>query len=447
MPTSPRFAPRRLRLRRTALVGAVLFAALVLSGCVTVQLKATVHSDNTVSGTVRTGILKTLASVAGGSSGDALKQLRSGNDCDFGGKAGSIKDFDDGTYIGVDCAFSGVTLEQFNAGTDGPKLTRSGDTFQLAGRMNVLQTLGNSAGGGQQSSSGSASSAPSSLPSGLPTDLSSLLPSGFPTDLSSLLPSGFPTDLSSLLPSGLPTDLSGTGSGAAGLPGLDPSAMLKTAKISFEFSFPGKVSSSKGQVHGNTVAFSPDASGNVDFQTTASAKPSSGTGIGSAAWIGLAVLLLIVVAALTLLLRRRRARAVAAVGGPPPAFYGQPAQPGAQYPNPQYPAQEYPGQQYPGQEYPNPQYPTQQYPTQQYPTQQYPSQQYPSQQEPYPGPPPTGSSPYGTQPHPAPPDTAPNPWSAPPPTQQLPDPPPVQPNPWGPPAERDQDPPAGEPPA
>src|SRR6185437_2165350 len=176
------------------------------------QLKATVHSDNTVSGTVRIGFAKSLAVLAGGTSG-LLDELKSGQDspCDFGGKTGTMHDFDDGTYVGVDCTFSGITLAQFNSGGDGPQLARVGDSFRLTGQLNMLDSLGNSLGGSLGGSQNPTS------PNPLPTDLSSLLPSGFPTDLSSLLPSGFPTDLSSLLPSGFPTDLSGLPSGLSSL--------------------------------------------------------------------------------------------------------------------------------------------------------------------------------------------------------------------------------------
>nr|MDQ2958976.1 hypothetical protein [Actinomycetota bacterium] len=345
MSHSPRYAPHRPRFRRAALIGALLLAVLALTGCVTVQLKATVHSDGTVSGTARIGVAKSLASLGGGS---ALADLKSQDTCDFGGKKGTTKDFDDGTYVGIDCSFSNVTLAEFNAGEDGPKLTREGDKFHLTGSLNVLQSIADGSGpsaSGSASGPATATAIPSGLPtdlssllpSGFPTDLSSLLPSGFPTDLSSLLPSGFPTDLSSLLPSGFPTDLSGQlPSGSGGLPsGLDPSTLLKTAKISFAFTFPGKVDSSKGKVTGKTVTFSPDSSGNVNFETTAAAKDSGSLGgLGSTAWIGLVVLVLVVLALVALLLRRRNR--------PPaqPAFAG-----GYPGPDPQYPPTGYPAQQ------------------------------------------------------------------------------------------------------
>ncbi|MGI8666399.1 MAG: LppM family (lipo)protein [Jatrophihabitans sp.] len=359
MSHSPRYAPGSSPLRRVGLIAALLLAALALTGCVTVQLKANVHSDGTVSGTTRIGIAKSLATLGGGSAADALAELKSQNSCDFGGR-GVSKDFDDGTYIGIDCAFSGVTLAQFNAGADGPKLVREGDHFHLSGRINLLSTLG-----GLPATGGTGSIAPTSIP----TDLSSLLPSGFPTDLSSLLPSG------------------------AGLPsGLDPSTLLKTAKISFEFSFPGKVSASAGKVHGHSVTFTPDATGTIDFETTAAAQGSAG--VGSTAWIGLTVLALVLLSGLALLLRRRRATPAQ------PAFAGYTGYGGAPGGAPYPPAEFGPGYSV-GQSYPPGQYPPPQYPPPQY--QPPPPYQQPQYQQPAAEPSPS-----------APPPAEPSPWAPPP---------------------------------
>src|SRR6476660_5797569 len=105
MSYTPRYAPRQLgrsserRLgHRLGLAGVLLATVLALAGCVNLQLKATVHSDNTVSGTVRVGFAKSLAALAGGTSG-LLGELKSGQDspCDFGGKKGTMHDYDDGT--------------------------------------------------------------------------------------------------------------------------------------------------------------------------------------------------------------------------------------------------------------------------------------------------------------------------------------------------------------
>jgi len=364
MPHTPRYAAPTLPLRRLGLVTGLIAAVLTLTGCFAVEMKATVNSDDTVSGTARIGIAKSLSSLAGGSSG-LLSELKSGEDpCTFGTKKAAEKDYDDGNFVGVECTFDRIPLADFNQDSEdnnGVKIVREGDKYHLSGRFDetsLASDTGTSSGSGSASANTSASSTPSAalpsgiptdlssllpsgfpsnlsslLPSGLPSNLSSLLPSGFPTDLSSLLPSGFPSNLSSLLPSGFPTDLASliptTGATAGGavpsdLPGLDPSAILKTAKISFQFTFPGKVESSKGQVKGNTVTFTPDSQGKIDFETIAGAtgSGSSTSAASNGKWIGLGAVVVILAAVATwLVLHRRRA---AAVAGAAPAGFGGP---------------------------------------------------------------------------------------------------------------------------
>jgi len=328
MPHTPRYAAPTLPLRRLGLVTGLIAAVLTLTGCFAVEMKATVNSDDTVSGTARIGIAKSLSSLAGGSSG-LLSELKSGEDpCTFGTKKAAEKDYDDGNFVGVECTFDRIPLADFNQDSEdnnGVKIVREGDKYHLSGRFDetsLASDAGTSSGSGSASANPSASSTPSAaLPSGIPTDLSSLLPSGFPSNLSSLLPSGFPTDLASLIPT---TGATAGGAVPSDLPGLDPSAILKTAKISFQFTFPGKVESSKGQVKGNTVTFTPDSQGKIDFETIAGAtgSGSSTSAASNGKWIGLGAVVVILAAVATwLVLHRRRA---AAVAGAAPAGFGGP---------------------------------------------------------------------------------------------------------------------------
>ncbi|MEO6502248.1 MAG: hypothetical protein ABIQ09_10110 [Jatrophihabitantaceae bacterium] len=343
MARSPRYAPQHRRLSRLGAIGAALAAVLLLSGCFAIGVKARVHADDTVSGTARFGVSKSLAALTGGTSMGLFGQA--GEPCRFGNRSFASKQFDDGAYTGVECSFDRLSLADFNAGMQGPRLEHVGERFRLSGSFDLASALREQAGQPSGSASGTAappsalptdlasllpsdlaSLLPSDLASLLPSDLASLLPSDLasllPSDLAGLLPSGVPTDLSSLLPSGGPTDLSSLL--PSGLPQLDPSAILKTAKVSFEFSFPGRIISSKGQARGNTVTFTPDAAGRIEFETVAEAEPSDGAGIGPAGWVGLAALLA-AVAVLAGWLLRRRSRPVAAAGYPGPAPYGPPA--------------------------------------------------------------------------------------------------------------------------
>jgi len=314
MATSAKFAPGGRRPAAPGLIAGLLLAVLTLTGCVTVQLKATVHPDGTLSGTTRIGVAKAIASMTGGAAA-VRQQLIGASPCDFGSHQGRVSDFDDGTYVGIDCSFDHVTTAEFDSGEQGPKLARVGADFRLSGTLDVGQVIASSG-----SLLGSLGAPGAAVPSGLPSDLSGLLPSGLPSDLSGLLPSGLPSDLSGLLPSGLPSNLSGLlPSGApSGLPTgpLDPSTLLSTAKISFAFTFPGKVKSSAGKVHGRTVTFTPDGRGAIDFTTTAAATGTGGDGTGRRLLAGVVILALLAGGGLLLARDRRNARP-AAYPGPP----------------------------------------------------------------------------------------------------------------------------------
>jgi hypothetical protein len=440
MSRSPRFAPNTAPRSRLVLVGALLLSVFLLTGCFTVQLKAQVNSDGTVSGTSRFGVSKSMAALAGGQAA-LLTQLKSGEPCKIGNAKTTSKDFDDGTYVGVECTFSHISLADFNSGSssDGAaalRLEHVGATYRLSGSFNLAEAASSNAlGGGSGSGTGGTSgglippSATAGAPSGLPTDLNSLLPSGFPSDLNSLLPSGFPSDLNSLLPSGFPSSQSD--------PSAATSSLLKSAKISFQFSFPGKVTSSAGKVDGNSVTFTPDAAGKINFATVADGTSSTAAG-GRTLWIiALAAVLLLAVLIVFLIRRRRRAARRAAQHSGQPGMQGGPAQPllvpggqslpgfgpdYQQYPQTQYPQTQYPQQpQYPPAQYPQqPQYPPAQYPQQpQYPQTQYPQQpQYPQTQYPqqpqypqtqYPQQPPYPPAQYPPTQYPPAPDGAQNP--------------------------------------
>jgi hypothetical protein len=441
MSRSPRFAPNTAPRSRLVLVGALLLSVFLLTGCFTVQLKAQVNSDGTVSGTSRFGVSKSMAALAGGQAA-LLTQLKSGEPCKIGNAKTTSKDFDDGTYVGVECTFSHISLADFNSGSssDGAaalRLEHVGATYRLSGSFNLAEAASSNAlGGGSGSGTGGTSgglippSATAGAPSGLPTDLNSLLPSGFPSDLNSLLPSGFPSDLNSLLPSGFPSDLNSLLPSGFPSSQSDPSAatssLLKSAKISFQFSFPGKVTSSAGKVDGNSVTFTPDAAGKINFATVADGTSSTAAG-GRTLWIiALAAVLLLAVLIVFLIRRRRRAARRAAQHSGQPGMQGGPAQPllvpggqslpgfgpdYQQYPQTQYPQTQYPQQpQYPPAQYPQqPQYPPAQYPQQpQYPQTQYPQQpQYPQTQ--YPQQPPYPPAQYPPTQYPPAPDGAQNP--------------------------------------
>ena len=428
MSYTPRYAGSRRRPLRFRLGLALALAAsvLALTGCFAAQLQATVHADDTVSGTSRFGIRTSLAALGGMSTTQLQQSVAAGGGCGFAGAGVTTQPYDDGTFAGVECTFTGLTLAQFDAAGLGPQLAHEGGDFHLTGTFDLSTALRRGAGlglGGTPPTS-QPGGAPTPVPSGVPTDLTSLLPSDLssllPSDLSSLLPSDLssllPSDLAGPLPSGLPSDLSGLLPGGV-LPSLDESQILETAKISFAFTFPGKVRSAHGTVSGHTVTFTPDKNGDIDFDTTAGARPTSaGGGPGSGTWLALAVAILVIAAIAGWLVRRRRQTTPAGGTPYPPARFG-PAYPTQQYPTrPEYPTQQYPTRQYP----PAPQYwdrPASDQPTgpPSGPTVQ-PTHPWAAPPEPYSGPPVTPPNPWAAppEPYPGPPVEPPNPWAAPP---------------------------------
>ena len=215
------------------------------AGCVNLQLNATVHSDDTVSGTARVGVAKSLAALAGGTSGllgrveeQPGQPVRLRRQDRHGARLRRRHLRRGGLHVLRESPWPSSTPARTVRSWPG-SVTAS----ELSGQLNLLDALGT---GGLLPSTGSR---PGAQPRCRPTCAAccprasrptwpACCPPGFPTDLSSLLPSGFPTDLASLLPSGLP-DRPGQPA-ALGLPDrpgqpaavrvperLDPSSLLR----------------------------------------------------------------------------------------------------------------------------------------------------------------------------------------------------------------------------
>jgi hypothetical protein len=110
-------------------------------------------------------------------------------------------------------------------------------------------------------------------------------------------------------------DLSAVGAtGASGLSGFDPSQFLQSAELSIKMTFPGEVTSSNGQVSGNTVTWVPKIGERTELQATASAV-GGGSSSNLLLWliIGGAVVLIAIVVGVVVS-QRRSAPAVATAG-------------------------------------------------------------------------------------------------------------------------------------
>jgi phosphatidylinositol mannoside-binding LppM-like protein len=247
------------RLRTATRIGAFAALALLLSGCIKLNMNLGINDDNTVSGTIQFGVDKQLLELSGQNAEDLL-----GGDSPFPSNAPgvTVKPFDDGEFAGQEFTFEAVPLEEFNSGgfagatglsgvsgvtgsSDALNIQRQGDTFVVTGAL----------------------------------------------------------DLSS--------GLSGATGPFAGSGGAD---LFKTAEIKLAFTFPGAVQSAPGgQIDGNTVTYTPKFGERLEINATGSAVDNgqaqdvTGGGGGSNLLlyiiIGAAVVVLLVV--LFLVLRGR----------------------------------------------------------------------------------------------------------------------------------------------
>lgn len=127
------------RIRRS--YGAVLLLGLVavlLSGCMKMDMDLTVSSDNTVSGTFIFGFEKSVLEATGQSAEDMTEGAMATPIP--GSKA---EPYSDDKFAGVKYTFDSVPLEEFNktSGEGGDlQINREGDTFVVSGTMDLSST-------------------------------------------------------------------------------------------------------------------------------------------------------------------------------------------------------------------------------------------------------------------------------------------------------------------
>jgi hypothetical protein len=198
------------RRARTAIrIGAFAALALLLTGCIKLNMNLGINTDNTVSGTVQFGVQKELLELTGQSAEDLL-----GTAAPFPSDAPgvTVEPFDDGEFVGQQFTFESVPLAEFNsqgaAGATGVtgagdalNIRREGDTFVVTGVL----------------------------------------------------------DLSSGL------------SGTTGPLGATAQQFLESADIRISITFPGAVVDSNGTVEGNTVTYTPAFGERIEIRATGSA--------------------------------------------------------------------------------------------------------------------------------------------------------------------------------
>ena len=145
------------RIRTGTRVGAIAALALLLTGCIKLNMNLGINDDNTISGTVQFGVQKELLELSGQNADDLL-----GGDSPFPSNAPgvTVKPFDDGEFAGQQFTFENVPLEEFNtggfAGASGPSgvtgsgdalnIQRQGDTFVVSGVLDLSSGLSGATG-------------------------------------------------------------------------------------------------------------------------------------------------------------------------------------------------------------------------------------------------------------------------------------------------------------
>jgi hypothetical protein len=135
---------------RMARLAAVGLLAVLLTGCIKLNVDFDVSSDNMVSGTMVFAFSKQLLQLTGQS---AQELIGSSAPIPSSVPGVSAKPYDDGDFVGEEFTFDGVPLTQFNA--DDPEslsIVRHGDTFTVSGVLDLSGGAGGSGASGATSS-------------------------------------------------------------------------------------------------------------------------------------------------------------------------------------------------------------------------------------------------------------------------------------------------------
>jgi hypothetical protein len=196
--------------RKAARVGAFAALALVLTGCIKLNMDLVIGSDDTVSGVVQFGVQKELLELTGQSVDDLLGDVPLPSDA----PGVTTEPFEDDEFAGQQFNFESVPIEQFDPSqvtgatgvtgvpaTDQLSITRQGDTFVVVGVL----------------------------------------------------------------------DMSGGITGATNPFGGTGAELLESADIRIAITFPGDVIEANGQVDGNTVTYVPRFGERLEINATGSA--------------------------------------------------------------------------------------------------------------------------------------------------------------------------------
>jgi hypothetical protein len=145
------------RVRTVIWIGAFAALALLLTGCIKLNMNLGINDDNTVSGTILLGVDKQLLELSGQNAEDLM-----GSDSPFPSNAPgvTVEPFDDGEFAGQEFTFESVPLEEFNSGgfagatglsgvtgsSDTLNIQRQGDRFVVTGALDLSSGLSGATG-------------------------------------------------------------------------------------------------------------------------------------------------------------------------------------------------------------------------------------------------------------------------------------------------------------
>jgi hypothetical protein len=127
---------------RLVLVAAL---ALLLTGCLKLDMDLQLQTDDTVNGTIVLAVSKDILELTGGSVDDLI-----GSDTPFPEDIEGVttEDYDEGDWSGKQFNFDGVPISEFSDSTDEESLqiVRSGDTFEVSGVLDLSSGLSGATG-------------------------------------------------------------------------------------------------------------------------------------------------------------------------------------------------------------------------------------------------------------------------------------------------------------
>ncbi|TMK12925.1 MAG: hypothetical protein E6G63_10795 [Actinobacteria bacterium] len=124
------------RLRGTARVIATCTLAMLMTGCVKVDLNMQLHGDNTVSGTMVFAVSRDLLALTGSSADDLLGQITASAGPLPAGVGFQQSAYADDRFEGKTYTFQDVPIDVFSRGTTAGEsiaIQRVGDTFLVNG--------------------------------------------------------------------------------------------------------------------------------------------------------------------------------------------------------------------------------------------------------------------------------------------------------------------------